>query len=121
MKIYKILVSTFILCGCASTASHSEVKVPYESVTSQAPALAKDVLDNIDFYLQQNYKCENWQIVNVKHISSEGQMTFTKEGQIYAGIINEIWNLNQCGSPVNLALVMMSDGKGGSYIAIAKL
>jgi hypothetical protein len=121
VKIYQILASALFLSGCASTQSLSDIKVPYESITSQAPALAEDVLNNINLYIKQNYECENWHIVNVKHMSSDGQMSFTKVGQIYAGIISETWNLNQCGSDVSLGLVMMSDGKDGSYIAIAKL
>ena len=121
MKIYQILASALFLSGCASTQSLSDIKVPYESITSQAPALAEDVLNNINLYIKQNYECENWHIVNVIHMSSDGQMSFTKVGQIYAGIISETWNLNQCGSDVSLGLVMMSDGKDGSYIAIAKL
>ena len=120
-KIHKILALILFLSGCASTQSLSDIKIPYESITSQAPALAEDVLNNINLYIKKNYGCENWHIVNVKHMSSDGQMTFTKVGQIYAGTISETWNLNYCGTDLSLGLVMIPDGKDGSYIAIAKL
>jgi biopolymer transport protein ExbD len=116
-----ILLSILFLTACATTQSELNVTIPKESITSQAPALANDVLNNINIYVQQKFECEDWRIVNVQHVSADTQITFTKEGQIYAGKVTETWSINQCGLELDLGLVMMPDGNGGSYIAIAKL
>ena len=109
------------LTACVTTPSESNITIPKQSVASQAPALANDVLNNITVYLQQNFQCDKWHITNVQHVSADAQIAFTKEGQIYSGKVAETWSVNQCGTELNLDLVMTPDGKGGSYVAIVKL
>ena len=122
MKFYLTLfLPLAFLTACASTGTVSNVIIPKESITSQAPALAQDILSNISLYVKQKYKCEKWHIVNIKHISADDQTTFTKESQIYAGKIAETWNIKQCGSDLQLGLLMTPDGNKGSYIGITSL
>ena len=122
MKNYLIvLLSMLFLTACVTTPSESNITIPEQSVASQAPALANDVLNNINVYLQQKFECVNWHIANVQHVSADDQIAFTKEGQIYSGKVTETWSINHCGSELDLGLVMMPDGKSGSYVAIVKL
>jgi hypothetical protein len=119
-NIFVLLLALFIV-ACGATKPEAQLILPKESITSMAPALAGDVVSNLDRYIKKEFNCDEWSIVNVRHGSADGQITFTKVGQIHAGKITETWQLNQCGVITDLGLAIAPDGKGGSLVAIAKL
>jgi hypothetical protein len=115
-----------ILRNATPTASSSQptptaLEVPGVSLVNHAAALRKDALGNLGLFAQKEYGCGSVSVLDTKNERVDGEILVDGKGRLFSGVVSERWAVDMCGELRNLALVFRADGKGGSYVEIAKV
>lgn len=117
-----LMFFVIVLYGCSSTPKLGEnTGVPGDSITTISPYLLSDAITNITEWVRDNYDCDSIEVANTEWISQEGEILMDDKGRLFSGTISEKWTIAHCNVQTKLAIIFTPDGKGGSYVAIAKL
>jgi len=120
-KHLMLLVLIGILAACASVQNTKKIDLPQNSIGLERYALASDMINSVDLFIERNLNCSTWSLEGVSDSKAVGQLVFTREGQIYRGKASEKWHLQQCGQALTVGLSITPDPQGGSVIRISTM
>ncbi len=120
MRLIAVIGFILAFSACKTTGPKlgDDTGIPGDSIATISPALSSDAKRNISEWLNVNYSCEQFTLLDTNKVKSEGKILMDSEGRLHSGTISEQWLIKACGIQRSIGMVFAPDGKGGNYISI---